>query len=128
MKKSLLTFISFILILLGLNWQDGLGQTYHALSSGSLSQDWSNTDLITVNDDWSGVASIRGFRGDNWTAATGVDPQTVITDASPTLDINANQTDPSVYSTGGVTEFHLTDPVVGLADPELQMLLVLYYT
>ncbi|HWP42338.1 MAG TPA: hypothetical protein VNO14_03815, partial [Blastocatellia bacterium] len=28
------------------------------------SQDWSNTALITANDDWSGVAGITGYRGD----------------------------------------------------------------
>jgi len=39
-----------------------------------LSQDCSNTGLITTNDDWSGVASIIGYRGDGLTTATGVDP------------------------------------------------------
>ena len=31
------------------------------------SQDWSNTGLITVDDDWSGVNSIIGYRGDGLT-------------------------------------------------------------
>ena len=34
-------------------------------------QAWTNTSLITVNDNWSGVAGIQGFRGDNLTAGTG---------------------------------------------------------
>ncbi len=39
------------------------------------SQDWSNTGLVTTNDDWSGVAGVVGYLGDD---ATGndVDPQT----------------------------------------------------
>ena len=38
-------------------------------------QDWANTGLITTNDDWAGVPGIMGFRGDNLTTTTGVDPQ-----------------------------------------------------
>ena len=38
--------------------------TYHILANGNFSQDWSDTSLITTNDDWSGVPSIVGFRGD----------------------------------------------------------------
>ena len=28
-------------------------------------QDWSNTGLITTNDDWSGVAGVVGYLGDD---------------------------------------------------------------
>ncbi|MBK8425636.1 MAG: hypothetical protein IPL27_06455 [Lewinellaceae bacterium] len=31
------------------------------------SQNWTNTGLITVNDDWSGVPGIQGRRGDGLT-------------------------------------------------------------
>jgi len=34
--------------------------TYQSLP---FSQDWSNTGLITVNDDWSGVPGVIGYRG-----------------------------------------------------------------
>ncbi len=46
------------------------------------SQAWTNTGLITTNDDWSGVAGITGYRGDGLTAASGVDPQTVVADGT----------------------------------------------
>ena len=80
------------------------------------SQNWTNTGLIVANDDWSAVPGIIGFRGDNLTAATGTDPQTILADDSPgVVDVNANQTNPDAFSTGGVTEFEITDPVVALA-------------
>ncbi|MCU0456750.1 MAG: Ig-like domain-containing protein, partial [Bacteroidales bacterium] len=114
MKKSLLTTLFFALILMATGWQNLSGQTYHLLSGGSFSQDWSNTGLLTVSDTWSAVPSIIGYRGDNGTATTGVDPQTVVADLSLVIDVNVDQTDGGTYTTGGVTEFHLTDPVVGL--------------
>ena len=88
--------------------------TAHVLSGGSLSQNWSAIGLITANDDWSGIPSIMGYRGDDATAGTGVDPSTLIADYSAVTDVNANQTAPNTFVTGGVTEFHLADPVVAL--------------
>jgi len=78
------------------------------------SQNWSDTSLVTTSDDWSGVAGVIGYRGDGL-ASTGTDPQTVLADGSGTpVDVNANQTNPSTYTTGGVTEFEITDPVIAL--------------
>lgn len=90
------------------------GQTYHNLAGGAFNQNWTNTGLITTNDDWTGVPSIIGYRGDNLTSATGVDPQTVLSEGTPVIDVNANQTDPNSYTSGGVTEFEITNPVVAL--------------
>ncbi len=80
------------------------------------SQDWSNIALITANDDWSGVPSITGYRGDGLTSLIGADPQTIIAgdDALPVVDVNVNNTTPNTFATGGVTEFHLADPVIAL--------------
>ena len=90
--------------------------TPHVLANGSFLQDWSDIGLITVNDDWSGVPSIEGFRGDGLTDTTGVDPQTVLAAGTTTpLDVNANQTSPNSFTTGGVTEFELTNPAIALA-------------
>lgn len=90
-------------------------------SQGNFSQNWSNQNLITANDDWSGVPSIVGYRGDNLAGATGVDPQTVLAPGiAPTdtpagvVDVNANQTNPAGFTTGGVAEF--TKPAVILSD------------
>jgi hypothetical protein len=80
------------------------------------SQNWSDTGLISTNDDWTGVLGIMGYRGDNLTSATGTDPQTILQPDDPgVVDVNANQTNPNTFITGGVTEFELTDPVVALA-------------
>ncbi len=80
------------------------------------SQNWTNTGLITTNDDWSGVPGIRGYRGDTLTASVDADPQTLLADDSPgVVDINPNETNPNTFATGGVTEFDITDDVVALA-------------
>jgi len=79
-------------------------------------QDWTNIGLITADDNWSGVPGIVGFRGDNLTVATGVNPQTVLGDDLPGVpDINANQTNPITFISGGCTEYELANPVVALA-------------
>jgi hypothetical protein len=79
------------------------------------SQNWTNTGLITVSDDWSGVPGIVGFRGDDLTVSTGTDPRTLVADGSATpVDVNANQTAPDSFTTGGVAEFEITNPVVAL--------------
>jgi uncharacterized protein len=80
------------------------------------SQTWSNIGLITADDNWSGVPGIEGFRGDGLTGSTGTDPQTILAADDPgVLDVNANQTDPNTFSTGGAAEFLLANPVVALA-------------
>jgi hypothetical protein len=62
-----------------------------------VSQDWNNAALISTNDSWSGVPGFEGFRGDALTSATGADPQTLLAADDPgVLDVNANQTNPSV--------------------------------
>ena len=78
-------------------------------------QDWSDTGLISVDDDWSGVPGVTGYRGDDLTTATGTDPQTITADGSGTpVDVIANQTSPNTLATGGVAEFQLANPVVAL--------------
>ncbi|HVL38878.1 MAG TPA: PEP-CTERM sorting domain-containing protein [Fimbriimonadaceae bacterium] len=87
---------------------------YFNLSSGTFMQDWSNTDLITVNDDWSGVPSIMGFLGrDDTQSVTGVDPRTILGDLAE-VDVIANQTNPNTLTNGGVAEFHITNPTIAL--------------
>lgn len=90
--------------------------TRFALSSGNFSQDWSNAGLITADDDWSGVASIMGYRGDDIVGATGVDPRTITNGATSPgpVDVTANQTNPNTFNTGGVAEFAITNPTIAL--------------
>ncbi|HJP91818.1 MAG TPA: DNA/RNA non-specific endonuclease [Pyrinomonadaceae bacterium] len=77
------------------------------------SQNWSNTGLITADDNWTGVPGITGYRGDGLTGSTGVNPQTVLAE-STVEDVIANQTNPNTLITGGVAEFQITNPVVAL--------------
>jgi len=90
-----------------------LTTTYWNLGSGDLLQDWSNLGLITTNNDWSGVPSIMGFRGDALVSGTGVDPRT-ITGTSTVVNVSANQTSPNTFTTGGVAEFQIANPTIGL--------------
>jgi uncharacterized protein len=77
---------------------------------------WTLSGQITADDDWSGVLGIQGFRGDDVTTVTAADPQTLLAADDPgVLDLNANQTNPNTFATGGVTEFELANPVVALA-------------
>ncbi|MDQ3009490.1 MAG: ExeM/NucH family extracellular endonuclease, partial [Acidobacteriota bacterium] len=73
------------------------------------SQNWTNTGLITTNDDWSGVAGIEGFLGDRAASGTtaDIDPQTIV-EPLTTIDVIANQTNPNTNTAGGVAEFHTT--------------------
>lgn len=77
------------------------------------SQDWSNTGLITADGNWSGVPGVVGYRGDNLTATTGVDPQTVLAPDS-VVNVEANETNPSSLTVGGVAEFHIANPTIAL--------------
>ena len=90
--------------------------TRHLLSSGTFTQDWSNAGLITADDNWDGVASIMGYRGDDVVSATGVNPNTILNGATVPgpIDVNANQTNPNTFNTGGVAEFAIANAVVAL--------------
>ncbi len=68
-------------------------------------QDWSNAELITIDDDWSGVPGIVGYRGDGLASTTSVNPQTVLGEGTPVEDVNANQASPNTFTAGGVAEF-----------------------
>ena len=88
--------------------------SYHLLSGGAFLQDWTNSSLITVNDQWASVPSIIGYRGDGM-ASSGANPATVLgNDAAPIVHVLANQVSPNTLITGGVAEFAIADPVVAL--------------
>jgi uncharacterized protein len=59
-------------------------------------QGWSDTSLIAVDDNWSGVAGVAGYRGDGLVGGTGVDPQAIVVDGAGTpVDVLANQANPA---------------------------------
>ena len=103
--------VAAVALVAGAGWTVLADATPQALP---FAQNWTNGALITVNDDWSGVPGIEGFRGDGL-ATTAVDPQSVLADeTSSVIDVNANQTNPNTFTTGGVSEFAIADPVVAL--------------
>jgi hypothetical protein len=115
MRKTAITLGSSFLVALALGTFASSASADGAYQSLPFSQNWGNIAAIAVNDDWSGVPGIIGFRGDNITAATGVDPQTLLADDSPgVVDVNANQTNPVTFISGGVTEFELANPTVAI--------------
>ena len=76
-------------------------------------QDWTDTAMITANDDWSGVPGVVGYLGDvtpDLPATT--DARTLLMPGSRTVDVIANLAAPT--GTGGVGELQLPDPVVAL--------------
>ncbi len=90
--------------------------TYYDFSGGNLTLtiSASTTNLITSNDDWSGVTSAEGYSGQGLTSTHGVDPQTVLGTEFGTsshllpntpTQVNANKGNPSAYNAGGLTEF-----------------------
>ena len=92
---------------------------WHALVAAvalPFTQAWTDTGLISSDDNWSSVAGVAGHRGDGLTAAAGADPRVVLADGAATpLDVNANEPDPlRVGLPAGVAEFELPDPVVAL--------------
>jgi hypothetical protein len=94
-----------------------MSKIYFNLAGGNLSQDWSNTGLITTNDNWSNVPSFEGFLGQDITTATGVNPGALLTDSAQAndLDVSANLTNPDqTGAPGGVGEFHITNPTIAL--------------
>jgi len=114
---KVISLASLILIVLVLG-QPYIRRTHADLVAQPVpfTQNWSNTGLITTDDDWSGVPGIIGYRGDNLTTAIGVDPQTILADGSATpVDVNANRSDPDTFASGGVAEFDgIANPVVAL--------------
>jgi VCBS repeat-containing protein len=88
---------------------------YFKLSTGTFEQTWTGAALTT--DNWANVGSVMGYRGDDLTIATGVDPRTLTqNDTARVVDVNvatATQ-NPNNFSTGGVAYFGGTDPTIAL--------------
>ncbi|HEX7807422.1 MAG TPA: Calx-beta domain-containing protein, partial [Thermoanaerobaculia bacterium] len=109
MKPISVRVVSAVLLLLSFATNMFADTTAHPLSSSNFSQDWTNTGLITANDNWSGVPSVEGFLGQDITTGTGTDPQTLLTTSGVAGDLTvlANQTATTITN-GDVAEFHTT--------------------
>ena len=79
-------------------------------------QDWSNTGLITTENDWSAVPGMMGYRGDRLAGKPGMNPQNITADGASTPEnIIANQKSTNSLRTGGVVEFDgIPDPTIAL--------------
>ena len=74
-----------------------MSTTYHVLAASDFLQDWSNTGLITANDNWYGVPSIVGYRGDGLCFLHRRQSADRDRARSAAVDVNANQTDPHLH-------------------------------
>jgi hypothetical protein len=89
-----------------------MSTTRHSLASGDFLQDWTDTGLITANDDWSGVPSIVGYLGELPGTTAGRDPRTLTAAGQlgpPDVFANITGTNPA---TGGVYELELANPTI----------------
>ncbi len=111
---SLIFILGILVPISGLLGQFSISvEANNTVQTPTFSQDWTNIGLITTDDDWVGVPGIIGYRGDALTSATGINPQTVVAE-STVVDVTANQLNPNTFTTGGVSEFHIANPVVAL--------------
>jgi uncharacterized protein len=90
-----------------------MSKSFYKLGDSDFFQDWSDIGQITTNSDWSGVASIMGYRGDGLASPSGRDPS-LVTGDSGVVNVIANQTNPNTLTSGGIAEFQIADPVVAL--------------
>jgi hypothetical protein len=90
------------------------GSAYYSLAGGSFGQNWTNTGQITTADNWSGVPYIIGYLGDiDGGSTTNVDAHTLTGANLGAVDVIANQAN-TTSNSGGVGEFEIANPVVGL--------------
>ena len=98
-----------------------MNSTYANLfgNTGTFAQDWTNTGLITANNNWAGVPSIEGYNGAGLTSTQGTNPETITAFGPGNLTVLANQTDPKTLNpTFGIAEFESnasSNPYVALA-------------
>ena len=89
--------------------------TYFNLASGPLTLNLTaaTANLITSNDNWTGVPSTEGYCGNGLTSTSGVDPRTVVTAEFPqsalpnssSTCVAANKGNPNAFNVGGLAEF-----------------------
>ena len=85
--------------------------TYQTLP---FSQNWSNTGMISANDNWSGVPGIIGYLGDDASTTSAIaNPQLILAPGTMTMDVIANSTNTTITN-GGVAEFELSNPTIAL--------------
>jgi endonuclease I/methionine-rich copper-binding protein CopC len=92
-------------------WADA---SFHVLADAPFAQSWANTAQIAAANDWSGVPALEGYLSGDVTNSTGIDPRTVLDMASATPQVTPNLASVAGFTSAGVLEIELADPVVGL--------------
>lgn len=121
-KKTISLLVLFVFILTGSNSQVSAKPFFNNISwflspSDPFVQNWTNTGLITTNNNWDNVHSIVGYTGSGLTATPGVNPQTILADGAGTpVMVLANQFNPNDTTLpDGVIEFDgIANPTVAL--------------
>ena len=77
--------------------------------------DWTDTNLITVDNNWSVSDDLgaRGYSGSDTPVTPGQDARTFLTE-SLVVDVDANETNPDTLVEGGVAEFEIANPTIAL--------------
>ncbi len=125
-KATFFALVICLILLTGNGFQVSAKSFFNNVSwflgpSDPFVQNWSDTGLITTNNDWTNVHSINGYSGDGLTATPGVNPQTILADGAGTpLMVIANQSDPNALLTGGVAEFDgIANPTIALQGSDI---------
>jgi uncharacterized protein len=124
MKRFRRFFCLTAIITIGLGCIWGISRHVSATNAPQtlpFQQNWSNASLVTVNNDWSGVPGIIGYRGNDLSTIIGADLRTVVADGSGTaVGVAANigispDYAAEVLGLNGVLEFdHLGDRTIAL--------------
>jgi hypothetical protein len=109
-------YFSFFSLLFVLGAQ---AQVYHNLSAGAFKQNWTDTTLIRVADEWTNVPSIIGYIGNDGVPSGSsqpvLDPQIIVTNQySDTIDVIPGIKAPKSNTTGGVGEMEIDNPTIAL--------------
>lgn len=115
-KKAVIFSIFTIFTISIFSFSDRFVRSVEAHLSIPYSIDWSNTNLITMDDVWdlsNTELRIRGYSGADIPVAPGTDARTVLPD-SAILNVKANQTNPDTLVEGGVAEFEISNPTIAL--------------
>ncbi len=98
------------------SFSDRFMRSVEAHLSIPYSIDWSNTNLITMDNVWdlsNPDLRIRGYSGADINVTPGTDARTVLPD-SAILNVKANQTNPDALVEGGVAEFEIANPTIAI--------------
>ena len=115
-RKNAFILSIFTFLFIGIfSFTNELMLLVEAHNSIPYSIDWTNTNLITVDNTWSVSIElgVRGYSGADTPIVPGTDARTFLTE-SLILDVDANETNPDTLVEGGVAEFEIANPTIAL--------------